>query len=36
MPINTQFNGHKTIEIKVLGNGEELNTIETKFIGPIF
>ncbi len=36
MPINTQFNGHKTIEIKVLGNGEELNTIKTKFIGPIF
>lgn len=36
MPINTQIKGHKMIDIQVLGNGDELKSIETKFIGPIF
>lgn len=36
IPINTEIKGHKMIDIQVIGNGEVLNTVVTKIIGPIF
>lgn len=35
MPLTTEIRGRKIIEIQVFGNGEELEVVKTKFIGPI-
>jgi cytochrome c oxidase accessory protein FixG len=34
LPLSSIKNGKKIIHVKVLGNGEEIETVKTKFIGP--
>ena len=34
LPLSSIKNGKKIIHVKVLGNGKEIETVKTKFIGP--